>query len=45
MTSSPPSSLRSSATAWRRRSATTRLSDDGWRGRSLLRRGRYPWAG
>ena len=25
--------LRSSATAWRRRSAATRLSDDGWRGR------------
>ncbi len=45
VTSSPPSSLRSSATAWRRRSATTRLSDDGWRGRSLLRRGRCPWAG
>ena len=45
VTSRPPSSLRSSATAWRRRSATTRLSDDGWRGRSLLRRGRYPCAG
>ena len=45
VTSSPPSSLRSSATAWRRRSAPTRLSDDGWRGRSLLRTGRCPWAG
>jgi hypothetical protein len=37
--------LRSSATAWRRRSATARLSDDGWRGWFLLLPGRCPWAG